>query len=98
MGNFPWKPVAVDMTTDSTTISPTAVFVKGVFINTTMSAHTCNISNGATVVFVIPASSAAGTVIDFGGECGVLFDTNLIVDPDNAASAGNLTILYKNRT
>jgi len=93
----PWKPFAVDITTDSKTVTGTAALVKGIYINTTFSAHTVNISNGSTVVFIIPASSSAGTVIDFGGEAGVLFDTNVIVDPDDSATAGNLTILYKNK-
>ena len=91
-----WTPTAVDLATDVTTVSTLPVVVKGVYINTTLSAQACNINNGTTTVFIIEASKAAGSIIDFAGEDGVLFDTSLIVDPDNAAT-GNLTILYKDR-
>ena len=91
-----WAPTAVDLATDTTTVSTTPVVVKGVYINTVLSAQPCNINNGSTTIFIIEASKAAGSVIDFAGDDGVLFDTSLIIDPDNAAT-GNLTILYKDR-
>ena len=92
-----WHSTKVDLSDDTTTVLSTSAIVKGIYINTVMSAHACSISNGSNVLLVIPASSAAGLVIDFAGEQGMLFDTSLIVDPDNAAT-GSLTILYKNRT
>jgi len=92
-----WKPKVIDLTTNITTVSSTPVNVKGVYINTALSAQVCDIKNGSTVILKIPASTVAGTVIDFAGERGVLFDTNLIVDPDDAAT-GNLTIFYEDRT
>ena len=33
---------------------------------------------------------------NFAGEQGVLFDTNLIIDPDNSAT-GSITIMYTER-
>lgn len=91
-----WKYSVVDLSDDSTTISNVGVIVGGVYINTTMSAHTCSINNGATAVFVIPASSTAGTTVTFGFDDGVLFGTSLIVDPDNSGT-GSLTIMYKDQ-
>ena len=87
----------IDLSDDVTTVLSTSAIVKGIYVNTVMSAHACNISNGSTALLVIPASTAAGTVIDFAGEPGVLFDTNLIIDPDNAAT-GDITIFYNDRT
>lgn len=92
-----WTPKIIDLATNITTVSSTPVNVKGVYINTVMSAHVTDIKNGSTIILKIPASTAAGTVIDFAGESGVIFDTNLIVDPDDAAT-GNLTIFYEDRT
>jgi hypothetical protein len=88
-----WKSKAVDLSNGTTTISPVGVKVRGVYINTAMSAHTCTVDNGATVMFTIPASSSAGTVITFAGEEGVIFDTSLVVTPDPAGT-GDFTILY----
>ena len=92
-----WKPGVADLSTDSTTLSTTAVEVRGYYVNTALSAHACNISNGSTVIFIIPASTAAGTLVEFTGIEGVLFDDNLIVDPDNSAT-GNITVMYRDRT
>ncbi len=92
-----WLSKKADLVNDTTTVLATAAVVKGVYINTTMSAHACNINNGSNTLLVIPAGSTAGTTIDFAGERGVLFDTNLIIDPDNAAT-GDITIFYNPRT
>jgi len=91
-----WKPGVVDLSTDTTTVSTTPVLVRGFYVNTTLSAHDCNISNGATTIFIIPASTTAGTIFELPGNEGVLFDTNLIVDPDNSG-AGSITVLYQER-
>ena len=92
-----WKTGVVDLSTAITTVSTLPVIVKGVYVNTVLSADACNINNGTSTIFILKASLAAGSVIDFAGEEGVLFDTNLIIDPDNSAS-GNITILYKEKT
>ena len=92
-----WKTGVVNLATDSTTVSTIPVIVKGVYVNTVLSAHACNINNGTSTIFILKASLAAGSVIDFAGEEGVLFDTNLIIDPDNSAT-GNITILYKEKS
>lgn len=89
-----WKPKVVDLSDNLTTVTTNAVRVKGFYVNTVLSAHTCLIKNGTSTIFIIPASTAAGTLVDFAGEDGVTFSTNVIVDPDDAAT-GNITILYK---
>jgi hypothetical protein len=92
-----WTPRVIDLEDDISSVSSKAVIVKGIYVNTVMSAHPCLIKNGTETLLIIPATSAAGTVIDFAGEKGVLFDTNLIVDPDDSAT-GNITIFYIDRT
>lgn len=91
-----WKPKKVDLSIDLSTVLSTPAIVRGFYVNTTLSAHACNINNGSDTVFIIPASLVAGTVVDFAGEQGVLFDVNLIIDPDNAAT-GSITIMYTER-
>jgi hypothetical protein len=92
-----WHAKAIDLDDDVTTVLSTAAIVKGIYVNTVMSGHPCLIKNGTDTLLVIPATSAAGTVIDFAGEKGVLFDTSVIVDPDNSAT-GNITVFYNART
>jgi len=91
-----WKPNRVDLATDLTTVFGLPAVVRGFYVNTTLSAHICFIKNGSDIVFTIPASLVAGTVVDFAGEQGVLFDDSIIIDPDDAAS-GSITIMYIER-
>lgn len=91
-----WKPKKIDLATDLSTVLSTPAIVRGFYVNTALSAHACNINNGSDTIFIIPASLAAGTVVDFAGEQGVLFDVNLIIDPNDAAS-GSITIMYIER-
>jgi hypothetical protein len=77
--------------TDSTTVYTGRCYLWGVYVNTVLSAHVLPIQNNATAVVTLPASLAAGTNIRFGA--GILFDTSLVVDPDNAAT-GNITLIY----
>jgi hypothetical protein len=85
--------LVVDTATDSTTIATTNITVRlyGVYINTTLSAHTVVIEDGAgNALFTIPASAAAGTMYDFKG----VRMQGLIIDP-NDSSTGNITVLYE---
>ena len=91
-----WTPQAIDLSDNISTVSPTSVIVRGYYVNTTISAHVTNIDDGATTIFKIPASLAAGTVVEFASDEGVIFATSLIIDPDDSAT-GNITILYKER-
>ena len=85
-----WKHGIVDLSNDITTIEAVACLVKGVYINTDLSAHPCPIEDGTDQAFVIPAGATAGSAYAFGP---AIYDTSLIVDPDNAAT-GNITVVY----
>lgn len=87
-----WNYANVDLANDVTTITHVPCLVTGVFVNTVMSAHDCPIKDGSSTVFTAPASSAVG--YNFSNEHGFRTTTNLIVDPDNAAT-GNISVFYK---
>ena len=80
----------VDTSTNSTTVHTGRVKLMGVYINTSLSAHTVVIKDGTTSVYTIPASSLAGQYFPFPG---VTFVTSLVVDPDDS-STGNITVEY----
>lgn len=84
------KHAVVDVADDSTTVHTGGGFIKGVYVNTTLSAHALPIKDDATTMFTIPASAAAGTWFEFGETD---FSTSLVVDPDNAAT-GSITVVY----
>ena len=91
-----WKHGVVDISVNTTTVASGSVDVRGYYVNTVLSAHPCNIKDGANTVFIVPASSPAGTMVEFSTDDGVTFETNLIVDPDDSGT-GNITILYRER-
>jgi len=91
-----WNFGVVDLETDISTVTPAAALVKGFYVNTVLSAHAVVIKNGTTAVFTIEANKAAGSLVDFAGTDGVIFDTSVIVDPDNS-STGNITVIYRDR-
>jgi len=87
-----FKPSAVVLNSDdSTPVYAGAAVVRGFWVNATFSAHACEIKNGSTTVFTIPASTAPGWY-PLGD---VVFNDSLVYDPDNAASAGSVTFVYK---
>lgn len=79
---------------DTSTNGPTEIcsskgIVRGVYVNTTLSAHTVVIKDGTTAMFTIPANAGAGSTFD-------LLDTqfsSLNIDPDDS-STGNVTVIY----
>ena len=81
----------VDVSTYSVAISTRPTVVRGVYINTVLSAHTVVIKSVTTAIYTFPASSAAGTYFEFGD---TTFANGLVVDP-NDSSTGNITIEYK---
>jgi hypothetical protein len=85
-----WECVVVDVATDSTTIYTGACRLGAIYVNTALSAHALPIKDGATTVFTIPASLAAGTLVQFWG---AKFHTSLVVDPNDAAT-GNITVMW----
>lgn len=83
--------LAVDTSTDSTTVYAGPAVLKGVYVNTALSAHTVVMKDGSATVLTIPASAAAGDMFTFPG---ILCATSLVCDPDNS-STGNITVVYK---
>ena len=80
----------VNTATDSTTVHTGRARLMGVYINTSLSAHTVIIKDGTTAKYTIPASAVAGQYFPFPG---ATFNTSLVVDPDNS-STGNITVEY----
>lgn len=85
-----WKKAVVDLADNSTTISSLPCLVKGVYINTQISSHVCDIKDGSDVAYKIPASATAANRYDFGP---TRFETSLVIDPNDAAT-GNITVEY----
>lgn len=85
-----WTATVVDVATDSSTIYTGPCYLRGVYVNTALSAHALPILDGASTIFTLPASTAAGTKFEFNG---ARFLTSLIVDPNDAAT-GNITVLW----
>lgn len=84
------RAAVIDVANDSTTIVTGRCFLYGIYINTALSAHALPSDNGSTTRVTLIASLAAGQMLQFPG---VLFDTSLIVDPNDAAT-GNITVFY----
>lgn len=80
----------VNVADNSTTVVDGRCFLYGVYVNTALSAHALPINNDTTTLVTIPASAAAGAHYSFPG---ILFDTSLVVDPNDAAT-GNITLAY----
>ena len=87
-----WFYASVDLSADTTTVAAFPCLVKGWEITTTMSAHICLLKDGSTTVAAIPASTTAGTGVDYLGSR--RYETSLVVDPDNAAT-GVITVYYR---
>jgi len=85
-----WRKARVDLATNITTITAVPCLVKGVYINTALSAHACEIKDGTDNAFTIPASATAANAYDFGP---TKYTTSLIVDPDDSGT-GNITVLF----
>lgn len=88
---FEFDYAVVDVAADSTTVYTGLGILRGVYVNTTLSAHDLPIKDGSTTVFTIPGAALSGTWIPFGD---VQFTTSIVVDPDNSAT-GNITVIYK---
>lgn len=81
----------VDTSTNSTTITSAPALVYGIYVNTVLSAHTVVIKDDTTARITLPASLAAGTMIQIPG---AIFETSLVVDPDDS-STGNITVFWR---
>lgn len=87
-----WNYTVVSLAVDSTTVSAVPAVLGRVYVDAVMSAHACPFKDGATTVFSLVASLAAGT--SFVGMVGTRFATSLIVDPDNAAT-GTIVVQWR---
>ena len=87
-----WRYEEVDLSNDLTTITSVPCLVKGAYVTTAMSAQACPIMDDTRTVLALPASSAVGySLLDSDG---IRTRTNLVVDPDNAAT-GRITVLFR---
>jgi hypothetical protein len=84
--------LAVDASTDSTTVYTGPCIYYGATVTTALSAQVLQILDGSTPIDAFAASAAAGTSHNFA--TGIRCNTSLVVDPDNAAT-GNLTVYYR---
>ena len=92
-----WKYTVVDLTADTTTVSANPAMIGNLWINTALSAHTCPIQDGSTVVFTLPASAPATTTeaTSFQFLRGTRFETSIVVNPDNSMSQGSLVVQWR---
>ncbi len=90
-----WRAKTIDVSNGPVTVSTVGVIVRGVYVNVTINASIA-FHNGDLPLITIPAATAAGEAYCFAGEVGVLFDTNLVVVPDGAAT-GNVTVMFKDQ-
>lgn len=86
-----WRYASVNLSTDSTTVESVPCLLGGWAVTADLSAHDCPIKDDTTTVYVIPASSTAGTHKDC---LPTRFETSLVIDPNDTAT-GTVTILYK---
>ncbi len=86
-----WIYAQVDLSDNSTTVYNGPVLLRSVIVTTATSAHVCPIQDNTTAVAALPASAAAGTVVQCGD---MILATSLVVDPNDAAT-GIITVVYK---
>ena len=84
---------AVDLSTDSTTLSTVNSLLRGIHVQVSLSAHACPIKDGSAgaTLFTIPASAFAGSWFEAGD---MRFPNGIYVDPDNSGT-GTITVVYK---
>lgn len=86
-----WKWKRVNLSADSTEVCDGPCRLGVIRVETAMSAHACVIKNGTDTYATLAASSAAGTVFDFGKFA--RFTDSLVIDPDNSGT-GVLLVHY----
>lgn len=88
-----WNYTRVDLAADAgVTVSATPAILGKVYVDTVLSAHACPFLDGATTVFSLIASLAAGT--NFSAMEGTRFETSLIVNSNDAAT-GLLVVQWR---
>lgn len=84
-------PIVVDLSTNSTIISTTQTMLRGVYVNTVLSAQECAIKSGTATIMRIPAGTAGGTWLPFGD---AVLGAGITVDPDDSAT-GEIAVICK---
>lgn len=86
------KATEVDLATNADVVvtSGRAILI-AIHVLTVMSAHDAIIKNTATTKITLPASTAAGTMIDCHG---LIFDDNITVESNDSAT-GKLLVFWK---
>ena len=82
----------IDWENNSTTVYDGPCVLSGIYFTEAASAHTCVIKDGTTTVLTLPASIAVATIYNFPG---IKFNTSLVADPDDSASAGKAVFIYR---
>ena len=82
----------VNVADNSTTIYSGPCIYYGCIVTTALSAHALPIMDGSNTIDSFAASSAVGSY--HGLNHGVRCATNLVVDPNDAAT-GNVTVFYR---
>ena len=81
----------VDLATDAdVVVTASKAILIAVHVLTVMSAHDAIIKNTSTTKITLPASTAAGTMIDCHG---LIFDDNITVESNNTAT-GKLLVFW----
>ncbi|MGE0383413.1 MAG: hypothetical protein AB7N65_14180 [Vicinamibacterales bacterium] len=87
-----WNSTAVDVSVDSTVVSPVPSRLGCITVNTALSAHDLPIKDNTGTICTVPASAGVGT--SWCGCKGTRADTNLTADPNDAAT-GNVNIQWR---
>lgn len=85
-----WIVTVVTLAGSNVNVTTAPARLGGVYVNVALSAHAIDLKSGATTLFTIPASAAAGT---FYPITGATFPSSLIVAP-NAAGTGSISVLW----
>jgi hypothetical protein len=81
----------VNLADNSTTLSSRKCIVRGIAVNTVMSAHICDVLTGSVHKRYLPSATPAGTWFPFGD---VAYPDGIVINPDDAAT-GEIEVVYK---
>ncbi len=83
----------VNMTDNTTTVFTGPCLLVGIYVNIVLTAAAVEIENvSGTTVFTLPASLAAGSERNFHG---TRFPEALIINPDDGAASGQITVMWR---
>lgn len=92
-----WRTFVVTTTATLQTVTAVPCFVHGAALVSQVSQNAVYLNNGATrTLTAFNISTAPGSVVVFGGEEGVIFDTSLVAGV-SGATTGKVAIFFKPR-